>query len=115
MSPFLARQTIPVGFRAPVNGGVFNSYWKMRADNGVLFAQVYLKINVPAPTATSLPTPVFMVTNVGLSASQNDITVTCGQTDSFITTAIITANGPGTVSFSWEMFTMGDSQILTSW
>lgn len=107
--------TIPVAFRAPSTGGIFNSYWKMRADNGVLFAQVYLKINVPTPTATSrssaTATPAFAVTDVELSAIQNDISVTCGQTDSFTTTAIITANGPGVVSYHWEMDTMGDSQV----
>jgi hypothetical protein len=99
--------TIPVSFRAPSAGGSFSSYWKMRADNGALFAQVFVKINVPAPTATPRPAPpAFAVTNVVLSAAQNDITVTCGQTDTITTTAIITANGAGVVTYAWETFSM---------
>ncbi len=99
--------TIPVSFRAPSSGGSLSSYWKMRADNGALFAQVYLKIYIPAPTATSRPVPpAFAVTNVVLSATQNDITVTCGQTDTITTTAVITANGAGVVTYAWETYSM---------
>lgn len=60
----------------------------------------------------------FAVTNVELSATQNNPSVTCGEEDTFTTTAVITANGAGVVSYNWEMDTGGagdwqESPIMT--
>lgn len=99
--------TVPVSFRAPTTSGSYISNWRLRADNGVLFAQVNLKINVPAPTATSRPaataTPVFTITNVVMSGHQDSVLDPCPV--DVVVRAAITVNGAGDVETEWDGLT----------
>ena len=54
-----------------------------------------------------------LVSNVSLSAVQNNPSITCGETDSITTTAQVTAVGAGTVTFYWEFYSMTESDQLT--
>lgn len=96
--------SVTVPFRAPSSAGTYSSYWKIRADNGTLFAQVYVKINVPAPTATRRPaataTPIFAITNVLLSGHQDSVLDPCPV--DVVVRAAITVNGAGDVETEWD-------------
>ena len=95
---------------APDDAGTFTGYWKMRADNGVRFAQVWVKIKVdasaedePAPTRTPIPAPTFAISDVQYSVSQNshaacpvDLTITVE----------VTATGSGTAEIEWDSLDM---------
>jgi hypothetical protein len=91
-----------VQLQAPSKSGTYTGYWRMKANNGVLFARIFVKINVnqtstPAKKATAKP--VFAVTGVDVSYSQ-DSNGDC-PVDLTVTTEI-TTNGPGLVELEWD-------------
>lgn len=63
----------------------------------------------PFFTITCSTTPAFAVTGVTVSAVQNNPTVACGGDAEVTTSAQVTANGAGTVTYYWEFYTWDDS------
>ena len=78
---------ISVILKAPATPGNYKGYWKLRNAAGVLFATVYLDMNVGGGGP-------FAVTGVSLSVSGS-----CG---SFQIQADITTNSAGTVTYNWK-------------
>ena len=95
-----------VDLKAPNEAGTFTGYWKMKADNGVSFAKIWVQIKVNSSTvpkkrtATPIPAPVFTITDYQVTVSQDSILDECPV--SITITTEITADGPGEVELEWD-------------
>jgi hypothetical protein len=92
---------IPVNLTAPATPGDYTAYWKLRDGSGILFDQFYVQIkvqNAVTATFTLPPAIVFAVTSVtySVSAWSSGGNVNCPRI-----TANITANGAGTITYTW--------------
>ena len=97
-----------VDMEAPGEAGTHTGYWKIKADNGVSFAKVWVQVEVDQPikkpTAKPTSAPAFTISDIQLAVSQSsdecpvDLTLKVD----------ITANGPGEVELEWDSVdTMG--------
>lgn len=82
-----------VDLKAPAKAGTYTGYWRMQADDGSPFAQVYTTIKVAGP--------MFAVTSVKFSATPADFSGVCPV--EVIVKADITASTAGTVNYQWEL------------
>ena len=95
-----------VDLKAPNEAGTFTGYWKMKADNGISFAKIWVQIKVNSstvpkkPTATPIPAPDFTVTDYQVTVSQDSILDVCPV--AITITTEITADGPGEVELEWD-------------
>jgi hypothetical protein len=83
---------ILVDLKAPTKPGTYTGYWKLQADDGSKFAQVYVKIIVPSEP--------FAVTSVNMTSSPASYNGACPTT--LTIKADITVSAPGTVTYRWE-------------
>ncbi|HUV16085.1 MAG TPA: NBR1-Ig-like domain-containing protein [Pelolinea sp.] len=83
---------ILVDLKAPTKSGTYTGYWKLQAEDGDKFAQVYAKIQVPSA--------FFMVTSVKLSSIPASYTGACPTT--LTIKAEITASTAGKVTYKWQ-------------
>ena len=77
---------ISINLTAPDTAGDYTGYWKLRNAAGLAFTTMYTKITVGGGGP-------FAVTHVSFSST--------GGCDGFTTTATITTNGAGSVSYHW--------------
>ena len=85
---------ILVSLKAPSKPGTYTGYWKMQADDGYKFAQVYVQIKVPSTT--------FAVTSVPLTSSPASYSGDCLSPITFTIKADITASAAGKVTYKWN-------------
>lgn len=98
-------------FKAPNTPGTYQTFFKLQDDEGVSFAQFWVKFKVKSTSSpTSTPT-TFAVTSVNFSSSDAVKTDTCPQT--FDYQAFITTNKAGTVSYHWEFSDGSSSSVQT--
>jgi hypothetical protein len=83
---------ILINLKAPSKSGTYTSYWKLQADDGFKFAQVYTQIKVPSAT--------FAVTSAPLSSSPASYTGKCPK--NFLIEADITTSAAGKVTYKWK-------------
>jgi len=83
---------ILVSLKAPSKPGTYTGYWKLQADDGYKFAQVYTQIKVPSA--------VFAVTSVTLTSNPASYNGVCPKT--FTIKADITASAAGKVTYKWS-------------
>ena len=79
---------ISIDLTAPDTAGDYTGYWKLRNASGLAFTTMYTKITVGNGGGG-----IFAVTRVTFSST--------GGCDGFSTTATITTNGAGSVSYHW--------------
>ena len=91
-----------VDLKAPSKAGTYTGYWRMQADDGSRFAQVFTTIKVSGPP--------FAVTSVKFSAAPADFTGVCPV--EVIVKADITASTAGTVTYQWELTDGVDTTIF---
>lgn len=82
-----------VDLKAPSKAGTYTGYWRLQADDGSRFSQVFTTIKVPGP--------MFAVTSVSISATPASFTGVCPV--NIILKADITASTAGTVTYRWEV------------
>lgn len=82
-----------VDFKAPSKAGTYTSYWRLQADDGSRFAQVFTLIKVAAP--------FFAVTSVQISATPAAYSGICPVI--VAVNAEITASTAGKVTYRWEV------------
>jgi hypothetical protein len=87
---------ISINLKAPASDGNYRGYWKLRNASGVLFATVYVDIQVGTGGGSGGP---FAVTSVKytLSTWSDGSHTNCPRV-----VASITTNGAGTVTFKWK-------------
>jgi hypothetical protein len=83
---------ILVNLKSPSKPGTYTGYWKLQADDGTKFAQVYLQIIVPS-------TP-FKVSSIVLTSSPASYIGVCPKT--FTIKAEITVTSTGKVTYKWK-------------
>jgi len=83
---------ILVDLKSPSKAGTYTGYWKLQANDGFKFAQVYVQIKVPSVT--------FAVTSVDLTSSPSSYDGACPKT--FTIEADITASAAGKVTYQWK-------------
>ena len=89
---------ISVDLEAPGSAGTYKGFWKVADDEGQYFVHnIWVAIEVIEPAA---PPIAFTVTSVNLTAIPPSFLGPCPFTFAF--TAVITTNGPGTVSYFWK-------------
>ena len=81
-----------VDLKAPSKPGTYTGYWKLQADDGYKFAQVYVKIKVPSVA--------FAVTSIKLTSSPTSYSGACPTT--LTIKAEITSSAAGKVTYHWE-------------
>jgi len=81
-----------VAMKAPDKAGTYTGYWRLQADDGSRFSQVYVRIKVNSEA--------FAVTSVKLAASPATYNGACPV--SVIVKAEITASAPGKVTYQWQ-------------
>jgi hypothetical protein len=81
-----------VDLTAPAKPGTYTGYWRLQADDGFKFAQVYVQIQVPSTA--------FAVTSVNISADPASYNGACPMT--FSLSADITASAAGKVTYKWK-------------
>jgi len=80
---------ISVSMVAPAAPNTYTGNWKLRNAAGQDFSSVYVMIKVPGSGGSA----AFAVTSVVMSSS--------GACGAFTINAVITANGPGSVTYKW--------------
>lgn len=97
---------IAINMVAPASGGTYQNYWKFVDDEGQnMINNVWAKIIVPSE--------IFSVTSVNLSVAPPVFAGPCPFPFQFF--AVITASGPGTVTYYWERndgATFGNSAVV---
>jgi len=83
---------ILVDLKSPAKPGTYSGYWKLQANDGFKFAQVFVQIKVPSTT--------FAVTRVVLTSSPSSYTGACPKT--FTIEAEITSSAAGKVTYQWK-------------
>ncbi len=83
---------ILVDLKSPSKTGTYTGYWKLQANDGFKFAQVYVQIKVPSAS--------FAVTSVDLSSSPASYDGVCPKTISI--EAEITTSAAGKVTYQWK-------------
>jgi hypothetical protein len=81
-----------INLEAPSKSGTYTGFWKLQADDGFKFAQVYVQIKVPSAT--------FAVSSVALTSSPASYTGACPKT--FLIEADITTSAAGKVTYKWK-------------
>lgn len=82
-----------IDLKAPSKAGTYTGYWRVQADDGSRFSQVYTTIKVAGP--------MFAVTSVSISASPAGFTGVCPV--DIILKADVTASTAGKVTYRWEV------------
>ena len=83
---------ILVDLKSPSKAGTYTGYWKLQANDGFKFAQVYVQIKVPSAT--------FAVTSVDLTSTPASYDGACPKT--FTIEADITTSAAGKVTYQWK-------------
>jgi hypothetical protein len=83
---------ILVDLKAPSKPGTYTGYWRLQAEDGNKFAQVFVKITVPSE--------FFAVTSVKLTSSPVSFDGSCPTT--LTIKAEITSSAAGKVTYRWE-------------
>jgi hypothetical protein len=83
---------ILVDLKSPSKAGTYTGYWKLQANDGFKFAQVYVQIKVPSAA--------FAVTSVALKSSPSSYDGACPKT--FTIEADITTSAAGKVTYQWK-------------
>lgn len=83
---------ILVDLKSPAKAGTYTGYWRLQANDGFKFAQVYVQIKVPSAT--------FAVTSVDLTSNPSSYDDTCPKT--FTIEADITTSAAGKVTYQWK-------------
>jgi len=83
---------ILVDLKAPLKPGTYTGYWKLQANDGFKFAQVYVQIKVPSAS--------FAVTSVDLSSTPASYDGACPK--NFTIKADITTSAAGKVTYQWK-------------
>ena len=83
---------ILVNLKSPAKAGSYTGYWKLQADDGSKFGQVYVQIKVPSAT--------FAVTSVDLLSTPVSYNGACPKT--FTIEADITTSAAGKVTYKWQ-------------
>jgi hypothetical protein len=82
-----------VNLKAPSTAATYTGYWRLQADDGSRFAQIFTQIKVAAP--------FFAVTSVKMSSVPASHSGECPVNVTF--SADITASTAGTVTYWWEV------------
>ncbi len=101
---------IAVPMTAPATAGTHTGYWKMRNAAGVLFATVWVKIDVIAPTATFTPTtpsPVVTYKFIDQAPSAEWMSGGASSVECPGTAKVLTFGGPDTDPCGFAMYREG--------
>jgi hypothetical protein len=83
---------ILVNLEAPAKSGTYTGYWRLQADDGTKFFQVYVQIIVPS-------TP-FALSSIDITSTPETYSGICPKT--FTVKAEITATTAGKVTYKWK-------------
>ncbi len=102
MGDVLPGQTVEIAapMTAPATAGTHTGYWKMRNAAGVLFAKVWVKIDVVAPTATStVPAAVPVTTTLAYLPGESGLVTSGGGVNTLTVAAGDSASNQGVEAF----------------
>lgn len=94
---------ILVDLKSPAKAGTYTGYWKLQADDGSKFGQVFVQIKVVSAT--------FAVTSVDLISTPASYNGACPKT--FTIEADITASAAGKVTYKWQRSDGNTSALKT--
>ncbi|MFH1909277.1 MAG: NBR1-Ig-like domain-containing protein [Chloroflexota bacterium] len=100
---------IPVPMTAPATAGTYTGYWKMRSAANVLFATVWVKIDViaPTPTVTPITGPVVTYNFIGQAPSAEWTADGASSAECPGISKVLTFGGPDTDPCGFAMYREG--------